>query len=79
MNFKNLDLLSPITYTHDIGDAHSSPMLSFDVYIENGKFGLFEFSPQFGIDYEGHYEILQAQIERAMDQAIKKVYEGRSS
>lgn len=56
----------------EFGDQHPSPMLSFDVYATvDGRWGLFEYCPQFGVIYPGYYDIIGKKMTSAVLNAIE--------
>lgn len=59
----------------EFGDSHYSPCLSFDVWIDedNFKWGLFEYSTEFGTIYTNNNRILEKQINDVFDYRCEKL------
>jgi len=56
----------------EFGDSTKFCMLSFDVYFkDDGSWGVFEYSTEFGVDYPGYYKKLRKQMTRAVLKQIK--------
>jgi len=68
--YNNFDFLKTL---QKFGDSHFSPVLSFDVWITEKEWGVFEYSTEFGTIYTDHNKKLENQINRVFDQRIIKL------
>lgn len=57
----------------EFGICHTSPMLSFDVWVTGDEWGLFEYSTQFGCLYTGYNKKLFLQFNKALELNIKNL------